>query len=427
MFTNATLPKLHYFRLFFAIVFVGILLQRGPVNAQDPAPKAVFVFGQPDFNSNDPNHNSPVDATSLNFPLGLVVDERGGFYVADRNNNRVLYFANDNNNTADRVYGQFGSFNTNVKNNDGSGNSGEPSADNLSMPSAVTLDSQGGLYIDDRDNHRVLYFANDGNTTADRVYGQLGSFTTNPINNDGAGGSGQPSADNMGLYSLGLAVDKDGGLYLSDSSNFRILYFANDGNTTADRVYGQHGNFTTNVKNNDGNGNSGLPSADNLNFPRGLVIDDSGGFYVGDRDNHRVLYFANDGNTTADRVYGQSGNFTWGAWNNSGNGNTLNGAPNAENLKAPRGVALDSAGGLYVADHDNNRVLFFDNDGDTKADWVFGQNGNFNMAASNNGGNNTTKLPGDSTLSGPQYVAVGIDGRIFISDTSNHRVLVIQK
>ena len=32
-------------------------------------------------------------------------------------------------------------------------------------------DSRGGLYVADRDNHRVLYFANDGDTTADWVFG----------------------------------------------------------------------------------------------------------------------------------------------------------------------------------------------------------------------------------------------------------------
>jgi hypothetical protein len=411
---------------FVVAMLVLLSSQVFPSLAQNPGPKAVMAFGQPDFNSNDPNRNGDVTAESLSFPLGLAVDAQGGFYIADRNNNRVLYFANDGNITADRVYGQFGSFTTNAKNNDGNGGAGAPSADNLSMPSTVALDSQGGLYVVDRDNHRVLYYANDGNTTADRVYGQFNSFSQNFLNNDGNGASGAPSADNIGLYSLGIVVDKDGGLYVGDSSNFRVLYFANDGNTTADRVYGQHDNFTTNVKNNDGQGNSGLPTPDNLNFPRGLALEQDGGIYIADRDNNRVLYFANDGNTTADKVFGQFGSLTSGAWNNSGNGDTLSGAPNADNMKAPRGVTLDSNGGLYVADNDNNRVLYFANDGNTTADWVFGQYGSFNMSAANNGGKNTTKLPSDQTLSGAQYVAVGSDGRIFISDTGNNRVLIVQ-
>ena len=184
--------------------------------AQTAGPKAVQVFGQPDFSSNDSNHNMPPAADGLNFPLGLTVDGKGGIYVADRNNNRVLYFAPDGDTKADRVYGQFGSFTVNVKNNDGKGGSGAPSAENLNMPASVTLDSKGGLYVTDRDNHRVLYFGPDGDTKADKVYGQFGSFTTNAINNGGKGEAGKPSVENIGLFSLGVAVDSSDGLYVSD-------------------------------------------------------------------------------------------------------------------------------------------------------------------------------------------------------------------
>jgi hypothetical protein len=46
----------------------------------------------------------------------------------------------------------------------------------------IALDSSGNLYVADR-NHRALFYPS-GSTTATRVYGQLGSFTTN-IPNDG--------------------------------------------------------------------------------------------------------------------------------------------------------------------------------------------------------------------------------------------------
>jgi hypothetical protein len=360
----------------------------------------------------------------LSFPLGIAVDAQGGVYVADRNNHRVLFYAADGNATADRVYGQHGNFSSYIANYDGLGGSGLPSANSLSNPTYVALDGQGGLYVADRDNHRVLHYP-AGATTADRVFGQFGSFTLNVVNNDGSGlvsGVGLPSADNLGVYALTIAVDAAGALYVADSSNHRVLYFAPDDNTTADRVYGQFGNFTWAAKNNDGAGKPGQASADTLNFPRGLVFDAVGGVYLADRDNHRVLYFAPDGNTTADRVYGQFGSFTSVVANNDGNGNA--GGPSAQNLASPRALVLSSTGGLYVADSANHRVLYFAPDGDTTADWVFGQAGSFTTGVPNNTGAGVSGQPNAESLAGVQGLALH-NGTLYLSDTNNNRVLLV--
>jgi sugar lactone lactonase YvrE len=52
------------------------------------------------------------------------------------------------------------------------------------VPYGVALDSSGNLYVADSYNNRVLFYPS-GSTTATRVYGQLGSFTTNTQNNGG--------------------------------------------------------------------------------------------------------------------------------------------------------------------------------------------------------------------------------------------------
>ena len=233
--------------------------------AQETGPEATRVYGQPDFASNAAGH----DANGLFFPIGLAEDSSGGVYVADRNNSRVLYYASDGDTTADRVYGQHDELGSYTQNYDGVGGSGLPSAETLNFPVAISLDADDGLYVTDRENHRVLYYAPDGDTTADRVYGQFDKFTTNPPNNDGLGGNGLPSAASIGVFALGVLADSSGGLYISDSSNNRVLYFEPGGDTNADFVYGQFGNFTSGAKNNDGSGQPGTPSAESLNFPRG--------------------------------------------------------------------------------------------------------------------------------------------------------------
>lgn len=394
------------------LVLLFILLTSGFAAAQ-----ATLVYGQPDFASAAVGH----DANGLSFPLGIAVDASGGVYLADRNNHRVLYYAPDGNTTADRVYGQHGNLNTYIVNYDGVGGSGAPSADTLNNPTYVALDNAGGVYIADRDNHRVLYYAPGNDTTADRVFGQSGSMTLNSVNSDGSGllsGVGLPSADNLGVFALTIAVDPANGLYISDSSNHRVLYYAPDGDTTADRVFGQFGSYSTAAKNNDGAGGYGSPGTESLNFPRGIAFDSAGGLYIADRDNHRVLYFAADGDTTADRVYGQGGSFTSGAPNMG------TGVVSADTLASPRALVVDDAGGLYVADAGNNRVLYFAADGDTTADWVFGQAGSFSTGVANNDGAGASGAPSASSLSGIQGMAL-FAGNLYLSDTNNNRVLVV--
>jgi hypothetical protein len=405
-----------------AVVFgIGMLLMLGIPFVLAYTPFA--VYGQFDYTKNAPNRGGEASADTLSYPLGMTRDAEGGLYVADRNNHRVLYYANDGDETADRVYGQGGDFTAHIWNNNGNGNSGAASPDTLAMPTAVALDSTGGLYVTDRDNHRVLYFASDGDTTADRVYGQFGNFGTNMTNNDGTANYGEPSADNLGTYILGITIDRQDGIYVSDTSNHRVLYFANDGNTTADRVYGQSDNMNTGVRNNDGTGRIGAPNANSLNFPRGLAIDGANGLYVADRDNNRILYFADDGNTTADRVYGQFGDFTVNAESNDGSGGV--GTPNADNLSHPKSIGIGPNGGLYIADTLHNRVLYFANDGDTTADGVFGQFRALETGVINNDGNGAAGDPGMENLNGPQGIVVDAEGNFYVSDTGNNRILAV--
>ena len=197
------------------LLILAIAGFQGQVAAQSTSPKATQVFGQADFTSGSPNRGSAVDANTLHFPLGIAVGRNeGGIFIADRNNHRVLRFPPGGDTKADRVYGQHGKFNTYISNFDGNaGSGGGPTADTLSMPTVVTTDGKGGIYIDDRENHRILFFAGS-QTTATRVYGQFGKFNTNPVNNDGTGMAGIPGAETIGVYSLGLAANSQGGLYV---------------------------------------------------------------------------------------------------------------------------------------------------------------------------------------------------------------------
>src|SRR5687768_4721178 len=85
---------------------------------------AIGVYGQADYTSNMPNRGGAASGETFFTPLGLALDTDGGMYVADRDNHRVLYFANDGDQVADRVYGQHSDLTAHIANNDGNGNSG---------------------------------------------------------------------------------------------------------------------------------------------------------------------------------------------------------------------------------------------------------------------------------------------------------------
>ena len=155
----------------------------------------------------------------------------------------------------------------------------------------------------------MLYYP-AGSTTATRVYGQNGSFTTiNYQTNNGVNANSLSGPQSV-------ALDSSGNLYVADTLNSRVLFYP-AGLTTATRVYGQGGSLTTNTSNNGG------ISANSLSAPFAVALDWSNDLYVADYGNNRVLFYPSD-STTATRVYGQGGNFTTSAANNGGvSANTL--------------------------------------------------------------------------------------------------------
>jgi hypothetical protein len=267
----------------------------------------------------------PVNASSLSNPDGIASHptQPGAILVADNSNNRCIFYPLPNA-LPTIVYGQ-PDFVSSAFNR----GSVAPSASTLGNPSGVAYDastSPPGLWIADSNNHRVLYFALGATAAATRVYGQLGSFVTRVPNNGGL------SASSMN-FPTALAVGRiDGRLFVADTSNSRILVFAAGPSTVAAQIIG------------------GLTGR-----PQGIAVNSDGGIFVSESNFNRVLYFSSSGGGGAvpELVFGQYGSFTTTTSNTGG-------AVTAQTLATPLGLALDPmTENLYVADFGNSRVLMY--------------------------------------------------------------------
>jgi sugar lactone lactonase YvrE len=358
------------------------------------------VYGQSSFNSN--SRPTAVNASTMSYPDAVAVDGSGGLYVADQSFNRVLYFPPSCAGVqfdcaATAVYGQpnFSSY---------TANNGGESTTSLHGPEGVTPDGNGGLYIADSFNNRVLHYP-AGNTSADRVYGQP-DFASSTANNGGV------SATTLNIatgYLVGLAADTSGGLYVSDTSNNRVLYYPPSCTGTqfacaASQVYGQT-NFTSTAAGT---------SATRLASPYGVAVDRNGNLFVADGGNNRAVSYPS-GSTTASQVYGQLD------FAGSSPGTVSATSLDTSTVATIQGMALDSSGGLYLADTVNNRVLYYPPDCASvqvacAATVVYGQP-NFSATAANNGGVSA------SSLDGPTGLALDSSGGLYIADSGNNRVL----
>ena len=167
------------------------------------------------------------------------------------------------------------------------------------------MDGAGNVYVADLDNNRVLEYNTPLTTdvTADNVFGQGGDFTANNCDFD----TDTTISTAVDLcYPTGVAVDGSGDLYVADNENNRVLEYNTPlTNSTANTVFGQGGDFTSNDC--DFDAVDGSSSNIDLCGPAKVATDAAGNLYVADFGNERVLEYNTPLTTgvTAATVFGQ--------------------------------------------------------------------------------------------------------------------------
>jgi len=180
-----------------------------------------------------------------------------------------------------------------------------------------------------------------------------------PITEWGSEGSG----NGQFIYPFGIASDRSGNIYITDSGNNRIQVFTGTGEFV--RALGMKGT---------GDGE--------FRDPRGVAVDGNGSVYVADCKNNRIQKFTGTGTYCCE-------------WGSSGTGDG--------EFSGPHGVAVDGSGTVYVVDTGNNRIQAFTDSGDFKRAW--GSMGR-----------------GDGQFQFPLSIAVDDDGAVYVADSSNFRI-----
>jgi sugar lactone lactonase YvrE len=138
-------------------------------------------------------------------------------------------------------------------------------------------------------------------------------------------------------YPAGVAIDAQGNLYVADKNHHRIARVSPAGVVSTWAGTGTEG-FT-----------NGPADAAQFSFPTGVAVDAGGTVYVSDTGNMVIRKITPD--RIVSKLAGQVG------WSNRG---YVDGAPDDARFSTPLDLALDGAGNLLVADHDNNAIRTVD-------------------------------------------------------------------
>jgi len=189
---------------------------------------------------------------------------------------------------------------------------------------------------------------------------------------------------------FGVAVDAVGNLYIADTSNHRIRKVDTSGMITTVAGNGTEG-FS---------GDGGPATSATLNTPIGVAVDTAGNLYIADAFNNRV------------RKVNAKGVIATVAGNGDARFSGDRVAATSASLSAPFGVAVDTAGNVYIADTSNHRVRKVDTSGmittvaGNRTESFFGDGGAATLAS----------------LNFPTGVTVDRADNLFITDQSNHRI-----
>jgi sugar lactone lactonase YvrE len=321
---------------------------------------------------------SKADRARLVAPFGVAFDRPGRITFVEMTSNKLRAIDRDGTVTTLAGDGEKGD----------RGDGGRASMARLNGPHSLAVGPDGDLYITDTGNNRVR-----------KVDAKTGAIATVAGTGEpGFSGDGGPAdrARFGGIYCI--AFDPDGSRYvLADLDNRRI------------RAVDLKTGVVTTIA---GDGRRGVPEdgaiakESPLVDPRAVAIDKSGNVYILERSGHALRVVDRKGmirTLVGDGKAGLVGD----------------GGPGVKaRLNGPKHLCIDPGGNVVIADTENHAIrLYRPSDG-----VIVRLAGNGRKGTSGLGG-----APTEAELDQPHGVAIGPDGRLYIADSSNNRILRVDR
>ncbi len=303
-------------------------------------------------------------AARFNGPASVAVDSSGIIYIADSSNHIIRKVTSAGVvTTLAGTAGVSGSA-------DGTG-----SAARFNAPSGIAVSGLGTVYVADTYNHIIRVISPEGVVTT------LAGLAGNTGSTDATGSAARF------LYPYGIALDSGGTVYVADTFNHTIRRVTGAGVVS---IYaGTAGARGT---------ANGAGVAARFAYPFAIAVDSTGNLYVADSFNHAIRKIDTGANVT--NLAGTSGT-----------AGTTDGTGTAALFNQPSGIAVDTAGNVYVADTYSHTLRKI-----TGAGVVTTLSGLAGTAGSVDGVGSAARL------NQPFGIALDSSGNIYVADTRNHTV-----
>jgi uncharacterized protein (TIGR03437 family) len=304
---------------------------------------------------------APATVAQLFQPAAVSLDSTGNLYIADSGTERV------------RQVLPSGVIQTIA----GTGIAAAGTGD-LHAPMGVAVNAAGDLTIADTANHRIRKVSAGATVTI------AGTGTA------GAGPEGLAPGETPLNSPRGVCVDRAGTLFIVDTGNHRVLQIAPGGTVRTAAGNGSPGYA----------GDGGPARLAQLNQPSACTLDAAGNLFIADTANHCIRQVTASGAISTIAGAGQAG------------AGGDEGPATAAALNAPRGVAVDESGSVYIADTANHRIRQVTPDGVIHT--IAGQD------AAGFTGDGGPAL--QAQLHSPGGLALDGLGNLYVADTGNNRV-----
>src|SRR5246127_2814084 len=195
------------------------------------------------------------------------------------------------------------------------GDGGAATSASFQVPVGMVQDRSGNTYVTDEGEQRIRKITSAGVIS---TYAGTGIA--------GFSGDGGPARSAQMNAPLGITRDAAGDLVFADALNNRVRMITPAGIIST--IAG------TGVAGYSGDGGPALSAS--MNIPWGVVYDGAGNLYISDRGNNVI------------RKVNTAGTITTFAGNGTASYCGDNGPATSACLNAPRGLATDSSGNLYI-------------------------------------------------------------------------------